>query len=84
MAELIPFPLKSRICLVHSIADDLEHVHGPAACVYWRTRVAGIAADLRAANLAEGSVRAEIYALQNAVQSELQIRSTMAVGFSGS
>lgn len=82
MAELIPFPLKSRICLVHSIVDDLERVHGPAACVYWRTRIAGIAADLRAANVPEASVRSEIDGLQNAVQSELQIRSTMAVGFS--
>lgn len=81
MAALIPFPLKFRMSLVRSLADDLERVHGPQASGYWRARIAGIASDLRTAGLPEASVRSEIHALQDAVQSELQVRSTRAVGF---
>lgn len=81
MVTPIPFPLKFRMSLVQSIADDLERVHGPQACGYWRTRIAGIASDLRAAGLPEASVRFEIHALQDAVQSELQVRSARVVGF---
>ncbi|MFE0014936.1 DUF6074 family protein [Mesorhizobium sp. NPDC059054] len=75
MAELIPFPLHSRAALVRSITDDLEDVHGPAANVFWQQRMAGIVATLRSDGVAEDAIRREIFALQLAVQSELQRRA---------
>ena len=74
MADLIPFPLHSRAALVRSIADDLETVHGPAADVFWRQRIAGIVADLRADGLADAAIRTEILGLQGTVQVEMQRR----------
>ncbi|HEY4192757.1 MAG TPA: DUF6074 family protein [Mesorhizobium sp.] len=78
MAELIPFPLPSRAALVRSIVDDLECVHGPAASVFWRTRIAGIVASMRASGLPDETIRSQILSLQDAVQSELCERGLRA------
>lgn len=78
MAELIPFPLHSRAILVRSISDDLEVVHGPSANAFWRERIAGIVAGLRADGVADDAIRTEILGLQSAVQSELQRRARSA------
>lgn len=75
MAELIPFPLHSRAALVRSIADDLETVHGPAANAFWRERIAGIVAELRADGLGDTTIRTEILGLQRAVQSTMERRA---------
>lgn len=75
MAELIPFPLHSRATLVRSLADDLEVVHGPNANTFWRERIAGIVAGLRADGVADEAIRTEILGLQSAVQAELQRRA---------
>ncbi len=75
MADLIPFPLFSRTALVRSIVDELECVHGPAASEFWRTRIAGIVAGMRASGLADTVIRTEILSLQDAVQAELCARS---------
>lgn len=74
MTALIPFPLRSRAGLVRSIADELDIVHGPAANVFWRTRIAAIVASLRADGLSDPAIRAEILDLQDAVQAEMQQR----------
>lgn len=74
MADLIPFPLHSRAALVRSIVDDLETAHGAAADVFWRERIAGIVADLRADRLADATIRTEILGLQDAVQVEMRRR----------
>jgi hypothetical protein len=71
MDNLIPFPLRSRASLVRSIADDLRVVHGPAANLFWRERIAGIVADLRASGLPDMAIRSEILDLQDAVQAQL-------------
>lgn len=78
MADLIPFPLPSRTALVRSIVDDLECVHGPAASVFWRTRIAGIVAEMRATGLADSDIRTQILTLQDAVQAELCERGLRA------
>lgn len=75
MAELIPFPLHSRAALVRSLSDDLEVVHGPNANTFWRERIAGIVAGLRADGVADEAIRTEILGLQSAVQAELQRRA---------
>lgn len=75
MADLIPFPLHSRAVLVRSLADDLETVHGPAANIFWRKRIAGIVADLRETGLSDDAIREEILGLQDAVQVEMQHRA---------
>ncbi|EXL09014.1 DUF6074 family protein [Aquamicrobium defluvii] len=72
MADLIPFPLHSRTRLIRSIVDDLKVVHGPAANIFWRERIAGIVADMRRSGLADDAIRSEILGLQDAVQAELQ------------
>lgn len=74
MADLIPFPLHSRAALVRSIVNDLETVHGPAANAFWRERIAGIIAKLRADGLADVAIRTEILGLQDAVQAEMRRR----------
>ena len=74
MADLIPFPLHSRAQLIRSIADELETVHGPTANVFWRERIAGIVANLRADGFADDAIRIEILGLQDAVQAEIQRR----------
>jgi hypothetical protein len=71
MSNLIPFPLHSRANLVRSIADDLRVVHGPAANIFWRERIAGIVADLRSNGLPDAAIRSEILGLQDAVQAQL-------------
>ncbi len=71
MSKLIPFPLRRRADLVNSIADDLGIVHGPAANAFWRERIAGIVADLRASGLHDSAIRSEILDLQDAVQARL-------------
>ena len=71
MANLIPFPRCSRAALVRSMVDDLECVHGPAASVFWRKRIAEIVADMRASGLTDAAIRGEILGLQDAVQAEL-------------
>lgn len=78
MANLIPFPLGSRTVLVRSIVDDLECVHGPAASVFWRTRIAEIVASMRETGLSDAAIRSEILNLQDAVQAELCERGAMA------
>jgi hypothetical protein len=78
MAELIPFPLHSRATLVRSISDDLEVVHGPSANAFWRERIAGIVAGLRADGVTDDAIRTEILGLQSAVQYELQRRASSA------
>jgi hypothetical protein len=78
MAELIPFPLPSRAALVRSIVDDLECVHGPAASAFWRTRIAGIVADMRSSGLSDAIIRNQILSLQDAVQAELCERGVRA------
>ena len=75
MVEVIPFPLRSRVHLARSLADDLEVVHGPAANELWRSRIAGVVADLRKRGHSDASIRLEIHDLQSAVQAELQQRS---------
>ena len=77
MADLIPFPLSSRVRLVRSIVDDLECVHGPAASQFWRARIAEIVAEMRASGLPDATIRTEILDLQDAVQSELCERSAL-------
>lgn len=74
MTDVIPFPLHFRTALVRSIADDLDTVHGAAANSFWRQRIAGIVAELRARGLPDASIRTEIYSLQDAVQAEMQRR----------
>lgn len=80
MTDLIPFPIQSRTALIRSIADDLEIVHGPAANIFWRERIAGIVAELRASGFCAETIRTEIYALQDAVQGEMQRRSLQHAG----
>jgi hypothetical protein len=75
MVDLIPFPLHARAALVRSIADDLQIVHGPAANTFWRERIAGIVADMRAAGLTDAAIRSEILGLQDAVQIEMRQRT---------
>ncbi|MET3790433.1 DUF6074 family protein [Aquamicrobium terrae] len=72
MADLIPFPLHSRTRLIRSMVDDLKVVHGPAANLFWRERIAGIVAELRRSGLGDDAIRTEILGLQDAVQAELQ------------
>ena len=74
MADVIPFPLHHRAAMIRSLADDLERVHGPAANLFWRERIAGIVADLRAGGLTDDAIRTEILGLHDAVQSEMQRR----------
>lgn len=71
MSNLILFPLHSRASLVRSIADDLRVVHGPAANIFWRERIAGIVAELRSSGLPDAAIRTEILDLQDAVQLQL-------------
>lgn len=75
MAELIPFPLSSRVHLVKSMVDDLEVVHGPAASEFWRGRIVEIVSGMRASGLSDAVIRSEILDLQDAVQTEMQCRS---------
>ncbi|WP_080918958.1 DUF6074 family protein [Manganibacter manganicus] len=75
MADLIPFPLHCRTALIRSIADDLEIIHGAAANVFWRKRIAGIVAEMRASGLADIAIRSEILDLQNAIQTEMWERA---------
>jgi hypothetical protein len=77
MADLIPFPLRSRVRLVRSIVDYLECVHCPAASQFWRVRIAEIVAEMRASGLPDAAIRTEILDLQDAVQSELCERSAL-------
>ena len=79
MIEVIPFPLRSRVHLVRSFADDLETLNGEAANLLWRSRVKQIVAELRASDLGDAAIREEIVALQWAVQGELQERSLARV-----
>lgn len=72
MADLIPFPLHSRTRLIRSLVDDLKVVHGPAANLFWRERIAGIVREMRGAGLSDDAIRTEILGLQDAVQVELQ------------
>ena len=72
MAKLIPFPLHSRARLIRSMVDELQTVHGPAANLFWRERVAGIVAELRRSGLNDATIRTEILNLQDAIQAELQ------------
>lgn len=72
MADVIAFPLHSRVALVRVIADELNAVHGPAANAYWRERISGIVAGLRADGLADAAIRDEILGLQDAVQTEMR------------
>lgn len=74
MADVIAFPLHSRVALVRTLADELNTVHGPAANAFWRERIAGIVAGLRSDGLADTAIRSEILGLQDAVQIELQSR----------
>lgn len=78
MADVIPFPLCSRVALVRSIADDLERVHGPAASAFWRARIADIIAGMRASGLQDEEIREQILDLQDAVQAELCERGVRA------
>ncbi|MGH6761907.1 MAG: DUF6074 family protein [Phyllobacterium sp.] len=79
MAELIPFPLQSRVKLVRSIVDDLRHVHGPAANEFWRRRIDGIVAGMRATGLSSEAIRTEILGLSDAVQAELRRESERVI-----
>jgi hypothetical protein len=75
MVQVIPFPLRSRVHLVRSLADDLDVVHGAAANELWRSRIASLVAEMRKAGHSDGAIRDEIYELQSAVQADLQGRA---------
>lgn len=75
MADLIPFPLHARVSLIRSIANDLEIIHGSAANIFWRERIAGIIADMRASGMTDTAIRCGILDLQDAVQAEMRERA---------
>ncbi|WP_274626478.1 DUF6074 family protein [Arvimicrobium flavum] len=80
MAQLIPFPLRSRVSLADTIATDLETLHGPAANDYWRTTIAKVVADLRRIGLSQDAIREEVLDLQDNVQAALQNRMVASGG----
>lgn len=75
MAEVIPFPIRSRTDLVRSMVDELASVHGDAANVFWRERIASIVSGMRSNGIAADTIRQEIYDLQDAIQREMQDRA---------
>lgn len=80
MSSLIPFPLSARARLVRDIVRDLLAVNGEAANMFWRERIGAIVSQMRESGIADTAIRTEIYALQDAVQTELRRR---AVGEAG-
>ncbi len=75
MADLILFPLHARAALVRAITNGLETIHGSAANIFWRERIAGIVADMRASGLTDPAIRSEILSLEDAVQAEMRERA---------
>ncbi len=70
---LLQFPADRRTADIRRCAEALQNLHGEAANRFWRTEMAGFAANLRERGCSDAELSRQAALFMDAVQMELQV-----------
>ncbi len=70
---LLQFPADRRTAAIRRCAEALQNLHGEAANRFWRSEMAGLAANLREQGCSDTELSRQASLFMDAVQRELQV-----------